>query len=232
MLIWGQKYNILPFLCQSIKLLFLVKSLLDFFPPSIYLIFSEFGVRENEMGALLILFILIGVGLIIFIGIYNSLIVLRNRCDNAWSQVDVQLRRRYDLIPNLVETVKGYAKHEREVFQNVTEARANAINANTVKDQAQAENMLSGALKTLFAVAENYPELKANQNFLMLQEELAGTEGKIAYARQFYNDTVMKFNQKQQVFPSSIIARMFNFKEREYFEIGEAEAKEPVKVSF
>ncbi len=184
------------------------------------------------MGALLILFILIGVGLIIFIGIYNSLIVLRNRCDNAWSQVDVQLRRRYDLIPNLVETVKGYAKHEREVFQNVTEARANAINANTVKDQAQAENMLSGALKTLFAVAENYPELKANQNFLMLQEELAGTEGKIAYARQFYNDTVMKFNQKQQVFPSSIIARMFNFKEREYFEIGEAEAKEPVKVSF
>jgi len=184
------------------------------------------------MGALLILFILIGVVLIIFIGIYNSLIVLRNRCDNAWSQVDVQLRRRYDLIPNLVETVKGYAKHEREVFQNVTEARANAINASTVKDQAQAENMLSGALKTLFAVVENYPELKANQNFLMLQEELAGTEGKIAYARQFYNDTVMKFNAKQQVFPSSIIAGMFNFKEREYFEIGEAAAKEPVKVSF
>jgi len=184
------------------------------------------------MGAFLILLILIGAALIIFIGIYNSLIVLRNRCDNAWSQVDVQLRRRYDLIPNLVETVKGYAKHEREVFQNVTEARANAINANTVKDQAQAENMLSGALKTLFAVAENYPELKANQNFLMLQEELAGTEGKVAYARQFYNDTVMKFNAKQQVFPSSIIARMFNFKEREYFEIGEAAAKEPVKVSF
>ena len=184
------------------------------------------------MSALLILLILIGVVLIIFIGIYNSLIVLRNRCDNAWSQVDVQLRRRYDLIPNLVETVKGYAKHEREVFQNVTEARASAINANTVKDQAQAENMLSGALKTLFAVAENYPELKANQNFLMLQEELAGTEGKIAYARQFYNDTVMKFNAKQQVIPSSIIARMFNFKEREYFEIGEAAAKEPVKVSF
>ncbi len=184
------------------------------------------------MGALLILLLVIGAVLIVAIGMYNSLIVLRNRCDNSWSQVDVQLRRRYDLIPNLVETVKGYAKHEREVFQNVTEARANAINANTVKDQAQAENMLSGALKTLFAVAENYPELKANQNFLMLQEELAGTEGKIAYARQFYNDTVMKFNAKQQVFPSSIIARMFNFKEREYFEIGEPAAKEPVKVSF
>jgi LemA protein len=184
------------------------------------------------MGALLILFILIGAVIIVAIGIYNSLIVMRNRCDNAWAQVDVQLRRRYDLIPNLVETVKGYAKHEREVFQKVTEARTSAINASTVKDQGQAENMLSGALKSLFAVAENYPELKANQNFLMLQEELAGTESKIAYARQFYNDTVMKFNAKQQVFPSNIIANMFSFKEKEYFEIGEAEAKEPVKVSF
>jgi LemA protein len=184
------------------------------------------------MGALLILFILIGAVIIVAVGIYNSLIVMRNRSDNAWAQVDVQLRRRYDLIPNLVETVKGYAKHEREVFQKVTEARTSAINAGTVKDQGQAENMLSGALKSLFAVAENYPELKANQNFLMLQEELAGTEGKIAYARQFYNDTVMKFNAKQQVFPSNIIANMFSFKEKEYFEIGEAEAKEPVKVSF
>ena len=184
------------------------------------------------MSAFLILIVLIGAVFIVAIGIYNSLVVMRNRCDNGWAQVDVQLRRRYDLIPNLVESVKGYAKHEREVFQNVTEARASAINANTVKDQAQAENMLSGALKTLFAVAENYPELKANQNFLLLQEELAGTEGKIAYARQFYNDTVMKFNAKQQVFPASIIARMFNFKEREYFEIEAPAAKEPVKVSF
>ena len=184
------------------------------------------------MGALLILLIIIGVIFVAAIGIYNGLVVLRNRCENAWSQVDVQLRRRYDLIPNLVETVKGYAKHEREVFERVTQARTSAINANTVKDQAQAENMLSGALKSLFAVAENYPELKANQNFLMLQEELAGTESKIAFARQFYNDTVMKFNQKQQVFPSSIIANMFSFKEREYFEIGEAAAKEPIKVSF
>ncbi len=184
------------------------------------------------MGALLIFILIIGALLIIAIGMYNSLISLRNRCDNSWAQVDVQLKRRYDLIPNLVETVKGYAKHEREVFQNVTEARAKAINANTVKDQGQAENQLSGALKTLFAVAENYPELKANQNFLMLQEELAGTEGKIAYARQFYNDTVMKFNMKQQVFPSNIIAKMFNFKEKEYFELEEPAAKEPVKVSF
>ena len=184
------------------------------------------------MGALLIFIIIIGVLFIIAIGMYNSLISLRNRCDNSWAQVDVQLKRRYDLIPNLVETVKGYAKHEREVFQNVTEARAKAINANTVKDQSAAENQLSGALKSLFAVAENYPELKANQNFLMLQEELAGTEGKIAYARQFYNDTVMKFNMKQQVFPSNIIANMFGFKEKEYFELEEPAAKEPVKVSF
>lgn len=184
------------------------------------------------MGALLIFIIIIGALFIIAIGMYNSLISLRNRCDNSWAQVDVQLKRRYDLIPNLVETVKGYAKHEREVFQNVTEARAKAINANTVKDQSQAENQLSGALKTLFAVAENYPDLKANQNFLMLQEELAGTEGKIAYARQFYNDTVMKFNMKQQVFPSNILAKMFNFKEKEYFELEEPAAKEPVKVSF
>jgi LemA protein len=184
------------------------------------------------MVALWILIILIAVVLFFAIGVYNRLINLRNRCDNGWAQVDVQLRRRYDLIPNLVETVKGYAKHEREVFQNVTEARAKAINAGTVKEQGKAENMLTGALKSLFAVVENYPELKANQNFLMLQEELAGTEGKIAYARQFYNDSVMKFNVKQQVFPSNIVANMFNFKEKEYFEIEEPEARAPVEVKF
>jgi LemA protein len=184
------------------------------------------------MGAFVVLLVIIAVVVIAAVGIYNGLIVLRNRCENAWSQVDVQLKRRYDLIPNLVETVKGYAKHEREVFEKVTQARTSAINAGTVKDQAQAENMLSGALKSLFAVAENYPELKANQNFLMLQEELAGTENKITYARQFYNDMVMKFNQKQQVFPSNIIANMFSFKEREYFEIEEPAAREPVKVQF
>ncbi len=184
------------------------------------------------MGILWIFLIAFGVFLIALVAIYNSLVNLRNRCDNAWSQVDVQLRRRYDLIPNLVETVKGYAKHEREVFQKVTEARAKAINASTVKEQGEAENMISGALKSLFAVVENYPELKANQNFLLLQEELAGTEGKIAYARQFYNDSVMKFNVKQQVFPSNIIAKTFNFKEREYFEIEEPVARGPVKVQF
>jgi len=184
------------------------------------------------MAGIWIVLIIIAVLVFVLVGLYNSLITLRNRADNAWAQVDVQLRRRYDLIPNLVETVKGYAKHEREVFQNVTEARAKAIDAGTVKEQEQAENMLTGALKSLFAVVENYPDLKANQNFLMLQEELAGTEGKIAYARQFYNDSVMKFNMKQQVFPSNIIANMFNFKEKEYFEIEEPAAREAVKVEF
>jgi len=184
------------------------------------------------MGAVLIFIVIIGCLFLIAVGMYNSLISLRNRCDNAWAQVDVQLKRRYDLIPNLVETVKGYAKHEREVFQNVTDARSRAIGATTVKDQGAAENQLSGALKTLFAVAENYPELKANQNFLMLQEELSGTESKIAYSRQFYNDQVMLFNQRQQIFPSNIIAKEFNFKEREYLEIETPAAKEPVKVQF
>ncbi len=181
---------------------------------------------------LIVVLVAFALVVIFVIGIYNRLVTLRNRCDNSWAQVDVQLRRRYDLIPNLVETVKGYAKHEREVFQKVTEARSQAINAGTVKDQGVAENMLSGALKSLFAVVENYPDLKANQNFLMLQEELAGTEGKIAYARQFYNDNVMQFNLKQQVFPSNIIASMFNFKEKEYFEIEEPEARAPVEVKF
>ncbi len=184
------------------------------------------------MAALWVVIIVIAVFTFAVVGIYNGLITLRNRADNAWAQVDVQLRRRYDLIPNLVETVKGYAQHEKEVFQKVTEARAQAINAGTVKEQEQAENMLTGALKSLFAVAENYPELKASQNFMMLQEELAGTEGKIAYSRQFYNDTVMKFNTKQQVFPSNIIANMFGFKEKEYFEIEEPAAREPIKVKF
>ena len=176
--------------------------------------------------------IIFGLIVLFIVGLYNSLVVLRNRCDNGWAQIDVQLRRRYDLIPNLVETVKGYAKHEREVFEKVTQARTQAVNASTVKDQGLAENQLTTALKSLFAVAENYPELKANQNFLMLQEELAGTEGKVAYARQFYNDSVMKFNVRQQVFPSSIIAHMFNFKEKDYFDIGEEAAKGPVKVAF
>lgn len=184
------------------------------------------------MEGLWIILIIFAVVAVFVVGIYNGLVKLRNRCDNSWAQVDVQLRRRYDLIPNLVETVKGYAQHEKETFQKVTEARAQALNAGNVQEQGKAENMLTGALKSLFAVSESYPELKANKNFMMLQEELAGTESKIAYSRQFYNDTVMKFNTKQQVFPSNIIANMFNFQEKEYFEIEEPEAKEPVKVKF
>ncbi len=170
-------------------------------------------------------------GIIALIAIYNRLVVLRNRIDNAWSQIDVQLKRRYDLIPNLIETVKGYAKHEKELFENVTKARTQAISAGSVEDQAQAENMLTGTLKSLFAVAENYPELKANQNFMMLQEELAGTEGKIAFARQFFNDTVMLFNTAIQTFPNNMIAGVFGFNEREYFEIDEG-SREPIKVDF
>jgi LemA protein len=178
--------------------------------------------------------LLVIVAVIVLYGVfaYNRLVKLRNRIENAWSQIDVQLRRRYDLIPNLIETVKGYAAHEREVFQKVTEARSRAISAQTVGDQGKAENMLTGALKSLFAVAERYPDLKANQNFMMLQEELAGTEGKIAYSRQFYNDTVMKYDTVREIFPSSMIANMFHFKEREYFEIEEPVVREPVKVKF
>ena len=162
---------------------------------------------------------------------YNGLVRLRNRIDNAWSQIDVQLKRRYDLIPNLVETVKGYAAHERGVFEQVTQARANAINAQGPQQQAEAENALSGALKSLFAVAEAYPDLKANQNFLSLQEELTSTEDRVAYARQFYNDSVLSYNNKLQTFPRNVIAGMFNFEKREYFE-GEPEATGPVRVQF
>jgi len=179
-------------------------------------------------GAIALIVVVAAFGLI---AIYNRLIVLRNRVDNSWSQIDVQLRRRYDLIPNLVETVKGYASHERETFERVTQARNMAINAQTVKEQGEAENMLTGALKSLFAVAEAYPDLKANQNFLLLQEELTNTEGKISYARQFYNDSVMSFNTAIQSFPSNVIAGMFGFTARDYFEI-EAAAAAPVTVNF
>ncbi|HZL04624.1 MAG TPA: LemA family protein [Coriobacteriia bacterium] len=183
------------------------------------------------MGWLLALPVLAVVAVFAGIGIYNRLVTLRNRVDNAWSQIDVQLRRRYDLIPNLVETVKGYAAHERETLEAVVAARGAAMSAQTVQEHSQAENMLSGTLKSLFALAEAYPDLKANQNFLMLQEELAGTESKIAYARQFYNDSVMSYNTATQTFPSSVVAGMFGFKQREYFEI-EAAAAEPVAVKF
>jgi len=168
----------------------------------------------------------------LLIALYNRLVVLRNRVDNAWSQIDVQLKRRYDLIPNLMETVKGYAKHESETFQKVTQARNMAVNAGTVADQSAAENMLTGALKSLFAVTEAYPELKANENFMMLQEELSGTESKISYARQFYNDSVMSFNTAIQSFPANLIAGIFGFTARDYFEVELAEVREAPQVKF
>ena len=180
-------------------------------------------------GGLIALVILL-VGAVIVL--YNRLVVLRNRVDNAWAQIDVQLRRRYDLIPNLVETVKGYATHESETFENVTQARNAAINADGVAEQSQAENMLSSTLKSLFAVAEAYPELKANENFMMLQEELSGTESKIAYSRQFYNDSTMSYNTGIQTFPANVLAPMFGFASRDYFEIEMAEVREAPAVSF
>ena len=162
---------------------------------------------------------------------YNGLITLKNRVDEAWSDIDVQLKRRYDLIPNLVNTVKGYAAHEKEVFEKVTEARARAMGAGTAQDKAQAENMLSNTLKSLFAVAEAYPDLKANQNFLELQRELTDTEDKIQASRRFYNGNVRDFNIKIEVFPNNLIAGMLNFAKREFFE-AEGSEKEPVKVEF
>jgi len=162
---------------------------------------------------------------------YNKLIVLRTRVEEAWADIEVQLKRRYNLIPNLVNTVKGYATHESSVFENVTKARASAMGATGVADKAASENMLAGTLKSLFAVAENYPELKANQNFLELQRELTDTEDKIQYSRRFYNTNVRDFNIKIQVFPSSIIANMFSFKKKDMFEAEEA-AREVPKVQF
>jgi LemA protein len=163
------------------------------------------------------------------IGLYNSLVRLRNQVKNAWAQIDVQLKRRHDLIPNLVEVVKDYMDFEQETLQKVIEARAGAIKADGVKDISHQENMLTGALKSLFAVMEAYPDLKANQNVLRLQEELTSTENKIAFARQYYNDSVMSLNNKTELFPSSIIANSFGFNREEYYEVP-TEEKEPVKV--
>jgi len=163
--------------------------------------------------------------------LFNSLIRLRNEVNNSWAQIDVQLKRRSDLIPNLIESVKGYMKHEREVLTGVTKARTAFMNATTMRAKAKASNMLTETLKSLFAVSENYPKLRANENFLQLQEELTGTENKISYARQHYNDIVMLFNNKMQVFPNTIFASMMNFQKKELFEIAEAERK-PVKVKF
>jgi LemA protein len=164
--------------------------------------------------------------LVLWLG-YNSLVKKRNQVDNAWSQIDVQLKRRHDLIPNLVETVKGYAAHERGTFEAVTAARANAINAQTPAEQAQAENVLSGALKSLFAVAEAYPDLKANQNFLNLQEELTSAEDRVAYARQFYNDSVLSYNTQIQKFPTVLLAGMFHFEKREFFDAAPEDTETP-----
>jgi LemA protein len=180
--------------------------------------------------ALILLAVVVVLALVV-IGIYNGLVRARNNVDNAWSQIDVQLKRRYDLIPNLVETVKGYAAHEKGVFEAVTQARSNAMQAQGPEQQANAENVLSGALKSLFAVAEAYPDLKANQNFLNLQEELTSTEDRIAYARQYYNDSVLRYNNKIQTFPTVVLAGMFNFTKREFFE-GAPEEQQPVKVQF
>lgn len=162
---------------------------------------------------------------------YNGLVRLKNQVKNGWAQIDVQLKRRADLIPNLIETVKGYAKHEKTVLEEVTKARTSLMNAGNVKEKAAANNMLSNTLKSLFAVSENYPDLKANQNFLQLQEELSGTENKVAYARQHYNDMVMTFNTKIQLFPNNLVANMLGFKEETSFE-ATAEERKNVKVSF
>ena len=179
----------------------------------------------------IILIALVVLAVIVFIVMYNGLVRLRNRIDNAWSQIDVQLQRRHDLVPNLVETVKGYAAHERETLEAVVNARNVAVQAQGPAAQGQAENMLTGALRQLFALSEAYPDLKANQNFLSLQEELTTTEDRVAYARQFYNDSVLKYNNKIQTIPSNVIAGMFNFQEREYFE-GEEGTRDVPRVQF
>ena len=187
-------------------------------------------------GLVLIVLLVIGGLALLVIGwlvlTYNGLVRLRNGVRNAWAQIDVQLRRRYDLIPNLVETVKGYAAHEKETFENVVKARQAGIDASNIKEQGQAENMITGALRQLFALSEAYPDLKANQNFLALQEELASTENKIGFARQYYNDSVQTFNTRQQIFPANMVAKMMGFEPRDFFELEEPEMREVPKVEF
>ncbi|MBP7829208.1 MAG: LemA family protein [Kiritimatiellae bacterium] len=181
------------------------------------------------------LWIVIGVLVLLvlaYIGMYNSLVSLRNQVKNAWSQIDVQLKRRHDLIPNLIETVKGYVKHEKETLENITKARTSAMQASGAAAAGKAEGELSGAISKLMLVVENYPELKANQNFLALQEELSSTENKVGFSRQFYNDAVLRFNTKVETFPSNIVANMFGFKQAEFFEIQVAAEREAPKVQF
>jgi len=180
---------------------------------------------------LIVLLVLVAVSAGVLVLIYNSLVVLRNQVKNAWSQIDVQLKRRHDLIPNLVETAKGYMQHERETLEKITEARSRAMGAGSVADRASAEGELSGAMSKFFLVVENYPELKASQNFLALQEELTATENKISFARQNYNDRVLFYNNKLQMFPSNVVGGMFNFTLEEFFQIEDKE-KEVPKVNF
>ncbi|HOX36982.1 MAG TPA: LemA family protein [Candidatus Brocadiia bacterium] len=189
------------------------------------------------MGGAVVLIVVVAAVIIalMVMGTYNGLVRLRNAVKNAWSQIDVQLKRRHDLIPNLVETAKGYMKHERETLEAVVKARnlaASARESGNVANSASAESQLSGAMANLFVVVERYPDLKANQNFLSLQEELTSTENKVSFARQFYNDSVMNFNNKIEMFPSNIVAGMFKFKAADFFEITEAAQREAPKVSF
>lgn len=190
---------------------------------------------NKNMNTLTIISIVLVAAVFWLIFTYNRFVALRNRVKEAWSDIDVQLKRRYDLIPNLVETVKGYASHERELLEKVTQARARAITAEqsgNPKEIGQAENFLSSTLKSLFAVSENYPDLKASVNFLELQRELTDTEDKVQAARRFYNGNVMELNNKVESFPANIVASRFNFKQAEFFEIEEVSAREPVKVNF
>ncbi len=184
------------------------------------------------MTALIVVAVVLALLVIFVIGVYNVLIRLRNQADNAWSQIDVQLKRRHDLIPNLVETAKGYMTHERGTFEEITKARSQAMGAKSVAEASKAEGALGEALSKFMLVVENYPDLKANQNFLALQEELTSTENKISFARQSYNDQVLFFNNKTQMFPSNIVANMFNFSKRDFFEIEVAAEREVPKVSF
>jgi LemA protein len=185
------------------------------------------------LGLGLVLLIFLGLVVVIagwLIVTYNGLVSLRNQLENAWAQIDVQLKRRYDLIPNLVETVKDYMQYEQDVLTQVTQARAAAVSAQGPAEQGRAENALTGALRQLFAVVENYPELKANENVMALQEELTSTENRIAFARQFYNDNVMRFNTRLQTFPTNVVAGLLGFSPREFFATGDEAEREPVKV--
>ena len=179
-----------------------------------------------------IVLIIVVVIVIALIVMYNTLVTMRLRVKNAWAQIDVQLQRRFDLIPNLIETVKGYMAHEAEVLTKVADLRSSWADATTVEQKSQLDSQLSDALKTIMAVAENYPDLKANQNFLELQTELTNTENKISYSRQFYNDSVTRYNTKLEVFPSNLIASMFKFKSEELFEVNDEETRKNVKVDF